>query len=162
MPSHSLARVLFVLPLLAGPAFAQDQAETIKASDSSEYGAYLTDGEGRSVYMFEADTQGKGDTAAKSACSGDCLADWPAVTTQGAPQAGEGATADMLGTMTRDDGTTQVTYNGWPLYYYDQDTAPGQTSGQDVEGYGGKWYLLTAKGEEVGEGESGSEEESGE
>jgi predicted lipoprotein with Yx(FWY)xxD motif len=162
MSRHSLARALAVLPLLAGPAFAQDQAETIMTAESPDYGAYLADGESRSVYMFEADTQGQGDTAAVSACMDECLAEWPPVTTTGEPQAGEGAMAEMLGTLTRDDGSMQVTYNGWPLYYYHEDEAAGDTKGHDIEEFGGEWYLVTAEGEEVGEGEEESGEEADE
>lgn len=149
MSSHSLARASAVLLLLGGTAFAQDQAATIATAQSEEHGTYLTDGEGRSVYLFEADTQGQGDTAAASACTDDCLEAWPPVTVQGEPQAGEGAMAEMLGTLTRDDGTIQVTYNGWPLYHYHEDTEPGQANGHDIEEFGAEWYLLTPEGEEA-------------
>jgi predicted lipoprotein with Yx(FWY)xxD motif len=52
----------------------------------------------------------------------------------------------MFGTTTRTDGTVQVTYNGWPLYYYEKDKAPGDVTGQDV---GGVWYVVSAAGEQV-------------
>ena len=60
--------------------------------------------------------------------------------------AGEGVNATLLGTITRDDGTTQVTYNGWPLYYFAGDTAPGDTTGQDMEGV---WFLVSPTGEAI-------------
>ena len=66
--------------------------------------------------------------------------------TTGAPVAGEGVDASKLGTTNRTDGTVQVTYNGWPLYYYEKDKAPGDVVGQDV---GGVWYVISAAGEKV-------------
>ena len=66
--------------------------------------------------------------------------------TAGAPKAGDGADAAMLGTTARTDGTTQVTYNGWPLYYYIKDQKAGDTTGQGV---GDVWYVLSAKGDMV-------------
>ena len=82
---------------------------------------------GMTVYTFANDTAGSG----KSACSGGCLVTWPALTVPAgsAPTAGNGVTG-QLGTIKRtDDGTTQVTYNGLPLYFYSGDNAPGDTNG---------------------------------
>lgn len=150
MSSHPIAPMLALLPLLAGPALGQE-AVTIMAAESEEHGTYLTDGEGRSVYLFEADTQGQGDTMPVMTCEDECLEAWPPVMTQGEPQAGEGATAEMLGVLTHDNGTMHVTYNGWPLYYYHEDTEPGQTKGHDIEEFGAEWYLLDPEGEKAGE-----------
>ena len=63
---------------------------------------------------------------------------------RGRAEAGDGVDAALLGTTTRKDGTMQVTYNGWPLYYYVKDPKPGDVTGQDV---GEVWYVLSAKGE---------------
>ena len=60
--------------------------------------------------------------------------------------AGEGVDVTLLGTITRDDGSTQVTYNGWPLYYFHEDVAAGDTNGQGVEGV---WFLVSPEGEAV-------------
>lgn len=158
MSSHPLVTAFAVLPLLAGAALAQDQAATITTAESEEHGTYLTDGEGRSVYLFEADTQGEGDTPAVMTCEGEYLVAWPPVVTQGEPQAGDGAMAEMLGTLVHEDGTLHVTYDGWPLYYYHEDAEPGQTNGHDIEEFGAEWYLLTPEGEKAGEEEE--EEES--
>ena len=57
--------------------------------------------------------------------------------------------AQLLGTVERRDGAKQVTYNGWPLYYYARDQNPGDTNGQDVEGFGAEWYLVTPDGNPV-------------
>ena len=82
---------------------------TIATSTSTNVSEpFLVDDQGRSLYVFASDTPNSGT----SACTGDCIAEWPAVVTTGSATAGEGVDAAMLGTITRDDGTTQVTYNG--------------------------------------------------
>lgn len=101
-------------------------------------GAFLVDAEGKALYLFVK------DTPTRSACTGRCLRFWPPLLTEGPPQAGEGVDASKLGTLTRDDGTVQVTYNGYPLYYYADDAQPGDTKGHGV---GGEWYLLSPTGE---------------
>jgi predicted lipoprotein with Yx(FWY)xxD motif len=106
------------------------------------FGSALVDGEGRTLYLFTNDTQNSG----ASACSGDCLVAWPPVLTQGAPVAGTDIDAALLGTITRDDGTLQVTYSGWPLYYYADDTAPGDATGQGVNNV---WFLISPAGEAI-------------
>jgi predicted lipoprotein with Yx(FWY)xxD motif len=113
---------------------------TIMTSSNSEYGEILTDGQGRAVYLFTQDT---GDT---STCTGTCAERWPPVLSEGDAMAGTGVDQAMLGTTTREDGTTQVTYNGHPLYYYAQDASAGDVNGQGV---GDVWYLLDASGNEV-------------
>src|SRR6266545_1106403 len=85
---------------------------TVKATLSDEYGPILANGDGIALYIYTKDTQ-NGD---KSACTDtECTSEWSPLTTQGAPVAGAGAIQSLLGTITRDDGTMQVTYNGWPL-----------------------------------------------
>lgn len=112
-------------------------ATAINVADSA-LGQVLTDQAGRTIYRFTP------DSANTSTCSGGCAENWPAVTVSGsAPTAGSGVTG-QIGTMTRDDGTTQVTVNGFPVYYFAGDTAAGQTNGQGV---GGKWFVITAAGE---------------
>jgi len=116
-------------------------ASTIMATSNGEYGDILTDDQGRSVYLFTKDT---GDT---STCYDSCAEKWPPVLANGEAMAGDGVDQSMLGTTTRDDGATQVTYNGHPLYYYAQDQNPGDTTGQEV---GDVWYLVTVEGNQVG------------
>ncbi|WP_433173295.1 COG4315 family predicted lipoprotein [Actinoallomurus sp. CA-150999] len=60
------------------------------------------------------------------------------------PSAGPGVDASKLSTATRPDGSKQLVYNGWPLYYYDQDKAPGDMKGQGVTSYGAPWYVVDA------------------
>jgi predicted lipoprotein with Yx(FWY)xxD motif len=79
----------------------------------------------------------------------DCTQEWPPLLTDGDPVAGEGVDATLLGTITRDDGTMQVTYNGHPLYRFEEDTAAGDTNGQDVEDEFGHWNLISSAGEAV-------------
>ena len=126
-------------------ASAQDAA-TLTVRESPEHGQYIADGEGMSLYMFEADTRGEGDTPATTTCYDDCAEAWPPLIAA-EPQAGEGAEADLLGTIERQDGEMQVTYGGWPLYYFVQDQAAGDTTGHDIEGFGAEWYLVTPAGE---------------
>lgn len=114
---------------------------TVNVSESTA-GSILVDSQGRSLYLFTSDTQNSGT----STCSGDCLTNWPPLLSLDAPVAGDGVDATMLSTITRDDGTTQVTYNGWPLYLYSGDTAPGDINGQGV---GDKWYLVAPDGQMI-------------
>lgn len=131
----------------AGAAPAQEAA-TVQISQDQEHGSYLTDGEGRALYMFTADTQGMGGTDPTISCSGDCLQAWPPLTSAGEPVAGDMANELMLGTVEH-DGETVVTYNGWPLYHFTRDQGPGQTAGQEVESFGGEWYLVSPEGMKV-------------
>jgi len=105
---------------------------------SSRLGDILVDADGRTLYVF---TKDKGD---QSACSGECAANWPALT--GTATAGTGAQAALLSTATQADGSSQVTYGGKPLYYFAGDAKPGDTNGQGV---GSVWYAVTPDGELV-------------
>ena len=120
---------------------------TINVSESTEFGPILVDGEGMSLYVFMADTQNSGT----STCGDDdgCATEWPPLISQGSPVAGEGVDATLLGTITRDDGSLQVTYNGWPLYLFEEDTAAGDTNGQGLEEFGGLWFLVSPEGEAI-------------
>jgi predicted lipoprotein with Yx(FWY)xxD motif len=110
------------------------------ATHSGPLGTFLTDGQGRTLYMFAS------DTATKSTCSGQCAVFWPPVTSTAAPAVSGDATMSDLGTLKRADGSAQVTYNGHPLYYFKLDTAAGDTKGQGTDNFGAKWWVLTAKG----------------
>jgi predicted lipoprotein with Yx(FWY)xxD motif len=101
-------------------------------------GQVLVDADGRTLYLFMKDADGK------SACTGPCADTWPALKAGGKPTAGTGVEAEDLGTITRDDGTTQVTYYGKPLYLYKGDSKAGDVNGQNI---GGVWFAVTAKGE---------------
>ena len=118
---------------------------TVNVSESADFGSILVDGQGMSLYVFMADTQDGGT----SACADDCAVEWPPLASEGAPVAGEGVNATLLSTITRDDGTLQVTYNGWPLYLFEEDTAPGDTNGQGIDEFGGLWFLVSPTGEAI-------------
>lgn len=125
----------------AGPAV--DTGVRISTSTSTSVSQpFLVDGQGRSLYLFTTDTQNGGT----SACTDECLTQWPPVIVTGTPQAGQGVDASLLGTITRDDGTLQATYNGWPLYNYAGDAGPGTISGQ---GIGGAWFLVSGTGSSI-------------
>lgn len=113
------------------------------ATTQTALGTFLTDSHGRAVYLFVAD---KGTT---STCSGPCAAEWPPLTTTGPATGGSGVNSALLSTSPRSDGTMQVTYNGHPLYYYDDDKGPGTTEGQGDNSFGAKWYLLTPAGVKI-------------
>lgn len=106
------------------------------------FGQALVDDQGNALYLFTDDTQ----NSTTSACTADCAAAWPPLASQGSPQAGAGVDATKLGTITRDDGTLQVTYNGWPLYAYSGDAGPGASTGQ---GMNSKWYLVSPTGDAI-------------
>jgi predicted lipoprotein with Yx(FWY)xxD motif len=86
------------------------------------------------------------DPSGTSTCSGGCANNWPPLTVTGGAAAGAGVDSSLLGTTTRADGSTQVTYNGHPLYYFRGDSAPGDQNGQ---GSGGVWFVVSAAGEAV-------------
>ena len=117
-------------------------------------GDVLVDGKGLTVYLFEKDSNGK------SACSGACAELWPPLTVTGSPSAGSGIDGGKLGTTTRSDGTTQVTYNGHPLYRFSADKSPGDTNGEGLDDFGAEWYAVSAKGSTV-EGGSSNQSSSG-
>jgi uncharacterized protein (TIGR02246 family) len=116
------------------------QQATVEVAEHDTYGEYLTDGEGRALYLFLNDEQGE------STCYDQCAQNWPPLLTTEDAEAGEGVDSDLLGTTERDDGTTQVTYNDWPLYYFAADEDPGDVDGQ---GRGEVWYLVSPDGEAI-------------
>jgi predicted lipoprotein with Yx(FWY)xxD motif len=112
----------------------------IAVATNAKLGQLLVDDKGMTVYLFVA------DTGTASTCYTSCASIWPPVLTNGAPQAGTGADASLLGTTTRTDGKIEVTYAGHPLYYFVQDKAAGDATGQGVNGFGGLWWVLTPSG----------------
>ncbi|MFP3913294.1 MAG: hypothetical protein ACLFWM_00335 [Actinomycetota bacterium] len=104
----------------------------------TELGEVLVGPDGLTLYIFLPDEQGD------STCYDSCASTWPPL--EGDVPAGDGIDGEMLGTTERDDGSTQATYNGWPLYYYAGDTEAGDVTGQGV---GGNWFVLDPAGEVV-------------
>ena len=122
----------------SGPAGA-----TVIAAHAGSAAAFLTNGSGRAIYLWAADGMNK------SACAGACAGAWPPVTATGKVTAAGGAKAADLGTITRSDGSRQVTYDGHPLYYFAGDSGPGQTNGQGNDGFGAKWWLVAPSGTKI-------------
>jgi predicted lipoprotein with Yx(FWY)xxD motif len=125
-----------------GGSSAAATALTIE-SHSGPLGTYLTDGAGKTLYMFAS------DTSSKSTCSGLCTTYWPPLVEQATPSVSGDATSAKLGTIMRDDGTKQVTYGGFPLYHFRLDTAAGDTKGQGSTEFGAKWWVLAPAGQAI-------------
>ena len=115
-------------------------AAVVNLGQNDTLGSFLVDDKGMTLYLFTKDTPNT------SSCYDKCATTWPPLLTTDAPAADEGVDASMLGTTTRTDGTIQVTYNGWPLYYYEKDKAPGDVVGQDV---GDVWFVISPAGDKV-------------
>jgi predicted lipoprotein with Yx(FWY)xxD motif len=104
---------------------------------TGSYGVWLADQTGRTLYIRTS------DSGTTSSCYGACATAWPPLLTTGAVAASGAAVAGDLGTTTRTDGTTQVTYAGHPLYYFAEETSPGQVKGLGAQGV---WLLLAPTG----------------
>jgi predicted lipoprotein with Yx(FWY)xxD motif len=113
------------------------------ATRKTSLGTILVDGQGRTLYLWVPDKGGK------SVCDGGCAQVWPPVLTKGAPKAGAGVKASLLGTTKRKDGTTEVTYKNHPLYTYVDDKAPGDTTGQGSGSFGAPWWVLSPAGNAI-------------
>ena len=105
---------------------------------TSDKGEIVVDGKGMSVYYFTKDVKDSG----KSNCTGDCLVAWPPVLTTNDTPTVEGVTG-KVGTIDTPDGKKQVTVEGMPVYLWEKDKAPGDTTGQGV---GKVWYLVAPDG----------------
>jgi predicted lipoprotein with Yx(FWY)xxD motif len=127
----------------ASPPKTSTGASATLGVASSSLGSILVNSTGRTLYLFKA------DVGAKSACTGACATAWPPLLATGKPTAGTGLTASKLATITRSDGTQQVTYNGHPVYLFIKDKKPGQTTGQGVTAFGAAWYALTPAGNQI-------------
>jgi predicted lipoprotein with Yx(FWY)xxD motif len=112
----------------------------------SKLGKILVDGHGRTLYEFVA------DKTTASTCYGACASLWPPLAVSGAPKAGPGILASLLGTTKRTDGTTEVTYNGHPLYYFTGDPQAGETTGHAINEFGAPGYILTVNDTAVHDG----------
>ncbi len=110
---------------------------------SASLGTFLVGPDGKSLYLFEA------DTSARSTCSGACAQSWPPITTDGPPVAGSGVMQSLLSTSSRGDGTMQVVYNGHPLYYFAGDTKAGDTNGEGLDAFGAGWDVVNPMGNKI-------------
>jgi predicted lipoprotein with Yx(FWY)xxD motif len=126
----------------APPATTEPTGTALKIGQT-DLGSVLVDSKGLTLYRWAH------DTSSTSTCTGDCAQYWPPLVTNGAPVANTGVNAGLLGTSTRSDGRTQVTYAGHPLYSFVQDTKPGDTLGEGLTGFGGRWDPVSATGAAV-------------
>jgi predicted lipoprotein with Yx(FWY)xxD motif len=135
-----------------GSAYGHTPAASTSSATSSGGGVVVTSKHAKpgtvlaagpkklTVYLFE------GDKGSASACSGACASAWPPVTTGAAATAGGAAQSADLGTITRADGTNQVTYKGHPLYFFIKDKDNGDAYGEGVKAFGASWYVLSPSG----------------
>ncbi|TDD28815.1 hypothetical protein E1218_06115 [Kribbella turkmenica] len=124
-------------PAAGGATTAASSAPKLATGEVAGLGKVVVDGNGRTVYVFDKDTPGT------SNCEGDCLAKWPVVPAgEGTPQL-EGIDASLVGTVTRNDGSKQLSIGGLPIYLFAQDTRAGEAKGQAV---GGVWWVVGADG----------------
>ena len=117
-----------------------DLDQAIVSLRQTSLGDILVGAEGRTLYLFTSDKD------ANSTCYGECASYWPPLTTEGTPLGGDGIDGTKLGISARTDGTTMVTFNGHPLYYFIKDSTAGDVAGQ---GYNNVWYVLDAKGNAI-------------
>jgi predicted lipoprotein with Yx(FWY)xxD motif len=126
-----------------GSASASASGGTVITTATSSAGTFLTSSSGRAIYLWVKDT---GDM---SQCSGACAGAWPPVTATGSVTAAGSAKPSDLGTITRSDGTKQVTYDGHPLYFFSGDPGAGTATGQGSDAFGAKWWLVAPTGSDV-------------
>jgi predicted lipoprotein with Yx(FWY)xxD motif len=110
----------------------------LKANTIKRMGKVVVNQDGFTLYLFTKDSK----DPSKSTCNGTCAKIWPPALTDGNPTI-EGVSADLVGTVTRDDGTKQITIGGWPVYTYIGDKKPGAWKGQFVSG---TWFVIGPDG----------------
>jgi predicted lipoprotein with Yx(FWY)xxD motif len=127
-------------PSAAASAAASASTGATIALKTTSLGMIIVDAQGRTLYKFD------NDTAGTSTCYDQCAANWPALVAAGTPTAGPGLDASKLTTVDRTDGTKQVKYGEFPLYYFAADKAAGDTNGQ---GKGKIWWVVGADGKPI-------------
>jgi predicted lipoprotein with Yx(FWY)xxD motif len=115
-------------------------AAPVVTTKKTSLGTFLVGPSGRTLYLFEA------DKGSKSNCNGACATTWPPLTSTAKPKASGGVNMSLLSTSKRADGSTGITYAGHPLYYFEGDSAPGQTNGEGSTGFGAEWYVVSTGG----------------
>ncbi len=115
------------------PATGATGTAIITTSSNAPLGTFAVASNGMTLYTYSPDTPGV------SNCSGQCAANWPPYTVAAGTSLSANGLTGAVATITRADGSTQVTYKGAPVYFYTKDTKPGDTNGQGV---GGVWYVV--------------------
>ena len=134
--------------VVATPAASSSPAATAPAgalgtAHSTSLGRYLADANGRSVYVFMKDKKNV------STCADACAAAWPPFAASSAVSTDSSMKSAMVGTITRSDNRSQTSYNGMPLYYYEDDKQPGDIEGQGKNEFGGLWYVVSPSGQKI-------------
>ena len=155
MPGRALLPLLGALSLavlsLAGcggnashelPKTSDGRAASIGV-ESTDLGDVMVDRQGRTLYLFAR------DSGSTSACTGACAVNWPPLRVRGTPLVGSGLEASEVGTTARPDGSSQLTYNGHPLYTFVNDKSPGDTNGEGLNAFGGSWFAVSPAGNKV-------------
>jgi predicted lipoprotein with Yx(FWY)xxD motif len=144
------AGLIAAAAVLAASASSAAGTGTVVKLGSTHLGRVLVDAHGKTLYLWAH------DKTAKSTCYGECAEYWPPLITKARPKALAGANSALVGTSRRSDGRLQVTYAGHPLYYFVKDSKPGQTTGEGLTGFGGRWDPVSATGTPVRERSTGS------
>jgi predicted lipoprotein with Yx(FWY)xxD motif len=132
-------------PVAKPPPNAEEGTVFVSLGSAAGLGQVLVDSEGRTLYAFSKDSGGA------STCGGACAKAWPPLLDeQGEPQPSNGTAAARLGTITRADGSHQVTYAGHPLYSFAGDKQPGEANGSGQSAFGGTWSALKGNGAPAG------------
>ena len=127
----------------AAPSTSQAaQGVSLNVATIGNLGQVVTDGNGMTLYRFDKDTA----KPPVSNCNGACATLWPPVLAGDGQLSLNGIDKGVIGTVARQDGSKQVTINGWPIYRYAKDTKPGDAQGQGV---GGTWFAVTAQGKQA-------------
>jgi len=132
----------------ASSAGTASSAVTVSATNVPGVGTVLVNGQGRTLYLLTSEKGGK----ITCTDSNGCAKLWPeTILPNGttAAKAGSGVMSSLLGTVKEDNGSLEVTYNGWPLYTFAGDSGPGVAHGQGITSFGGTWYVLSSSGDPV-------------
>ncbi|MER5355419.1 hypothetical protein ABT093_34475 [Kitasatospora sp. NPDC002551] len=136
-------------PASGAPASPGMPAAGLRTTTDARLGTIVTDGAGYTLYRFDHDSA----DPPTATCDGGCAALWPPVPADGTTVSVSGVDATLVGTVTRADGSKQLTLAGWPLYRYAPDHKPGDTKGQGVQGI---WFAVTPSGDRAAAGSGGS------
>jgi predicted lipoprotein with Yx(FWY)xxD motif len=143
--ASTAAKTTSTLPTPKPPPNAEEGTVFVSLGSATGLGEVLVDSEGRTLYAFS------GDGGETPTCEGACAKAWPPLLDQsGEPQPSNGTGGARLGTVTRADGTRQVTYAGHPLYSFDGDKMPGEANGNGQSAFGGTWTALKDNGAPAG------------
>ncbi len=137
MPTAAPVAQPTTMPTAASTAAPSGQAVTLQVVTNDKLGSFLADGDGKTLYLYTKDTKNT------SNCYDKCAQVWPPLISSAQPTLKDGVSKDLLGTTTRKDGSVQITYNGWPLYYYAADKNAGDTNGQAI---GKVWWVESPEG----------------